>query len=192
MNENDEINIISLQNYIKTTLKSLSEKYSDRNGFVPQSEIWQKVIEENETKEKPLEQHQLLNTFHSALFGSTRSFNLFEFQENEGEEISWRCRIIQKTGAFTNNSDIPSKNSQIQELQKRLRLIRTEVASLEAYNAQLTAQKENMKNQLPPETRKIFELYEATFAVIQKHNATLNNIQTSLESIVSIIPNDFT
>ena len=187
MIENEDLNVLILQNHIKNILESLSQKYIAQDGFVPQSEIWQKILQENEAKGTPVEENQLLNLFQSALFGSSRSLNIFECQE-KGEEISWRCRIFPKSGAITNQDNISSKKDHIQELQNKLRLLRIHVSSLEAENANLTIQKENLKIRLPQAARETFDLYEANYSVIQRHNVTLNTIQSSLHSILNMIP----
>ena len=174
--------------------KILNEAGADPESdvYVPTKELWEKVLANEEFENfGPLLQEKLRRRFLTVLHSSRSSLAFFESKQDPTTyEISWKLRTpIQDISLFTTNADnsfqTPSERNskRIEDLQKEVRRLRSEIHQLEIENSQWQQTIERVKKGSPQNVLQGFNVYEKYSHVIDEFSATFTTVENSIIDI---------
>ena len=182
----------NMQMTIITLLENANSASSDEHTYVPQSVLWEKILNlEGTTSLDDNEKDHRYQCFLSALVGKKNSFALFESKEDpETGEISWRIRPQTPESAalyLTKGDKTKPKNDdkteQIQSLRKTLIGLKNQATKLDYDNMQYSMMIDRIKRASPPNVQKNFESFEKLYQIIEQSNHSIHEIEKQVMNI---------
>ena len=172
----------------------LSKNGADQNSdkFIPTAELWDFLKKEvnYDSFDTPVKE-KMHRRFLTALHSSRSSLAFFEStMDPETKVISWRLRTqIQDVSLLFSFNDgkrySPTENSQkhIDELQKEVMRLRSEIRQLEVENAQWQQAIDRTKQVSPPQVLQNFAVYEKHLSVIESISQSFTDIENNIIEI---------
>jgi hypothetical protein len=183
-----------MRQVIAGALERLSPEYSDSSGFVPQSRLWSVISDPDGEFARGSDQPPItFGGFLSALYGSQLSLEVFESVEDEHTGECWvRLRSDLATARITKSmrsrGHLDGESKEVEELQKTVRDLRTEVAILEGRNHALSASLEAMKAELPLPLQQGFDHLREIHSFIEQVSRSLANSEAEVLAIANGLP----
>ena len=181
------------------SMETLIGKILNENGADPDSdfylstkELWEKILMKEEFSNfGPLLKEKLRRRFLTVLHSSRSSLAFFESKQDPTTyEISWKLRTpIQDISIFTSNNEntmqTPSERNikRIEELQKEVRRLRSEIRQLEIENSEWQQTIERAKQNSAPNVLQGFDAYERYSHIIDDFSTTFSNVENSILDI---------
>ena len=189
MSEELGLRAANAQDVIVTILEKLSPAYADDDWFVPRSAILEQ-LRESAGADTP--ESQIERCFLSAIAGRKNSLVVFESAaDRETGEIKLRlrsrgCDVMAR--AERRRATPEEQARQIEQLQRTVRELRTQVAQLDSENQRSAGIVEDLRQHQKPEIQKTFETYETLYGILDQLETSLNAVGRDVSAIGAKIP----
>ena len=135
---------------------------------------------------------QIERCFLSAIAGRKNSLVVFESAaDRETGEIKLRLRSrgCELMGRAERRKATPEEQArQIEQLQRTVRELRTQVAQLDSENQRSAGIVEDLRQHQKPEIQKTFETYETLYGILDQLETSLNAVSRDVSAIGAKIP----
>ena len=189
MSEELGLRAANAQDVIVTILEKLSPSYADDDWFVPRTAILEQ-LRESAGPDTP--ESQIERCFLSAIAGRKNSLVVFESAaDRETGEIKLRLRSrgCELMGRAERRKATPEEQArQIEQLQRTVRELRTQVAQLDSENQRSAGIVEDLRQHQKPEIQKTFETYETLYGILDQLETSLNAVSRDVSAIGAKIP----
>lgn len=187
MSEELSLRVANMQDVIVTIIEKISPSYVDDDWFVPQSVILEKLMENSQSRV------QTERYFLSAIAGRKNSISLFE-SVTDPETGELKLRLRNRSGDITparleRRRATPEEQArQIEHLQRTVRELRAQVATLDAENQRSAAIIEGLRQRQKPEVQKMYETYETLYGILEQLDSSLTAVNRDVSAIAAKIP----
>lgn len=199
MDESQAASNDALQMTIATALDVLGDTHSEESRLVPESELYDFILNNltsDEQSRQKFNEKAFRLAFISALHGHKNSIFLYESDIDQATgEMKWKLRqetqdamSVNPAGIELRNSKNSNPNSQIEEMQKELKILRLHVNKIETEIQQYTKVYEHMKSIAPPEIQRNIENYETYSRHIDTIGSQLKDVESQMMDIGQKIP----
>lgn len=166
----------------------------DEDQFLPENEIWSRIIRQERYRNlDEKSKASMYRRFLAALHSNRASLAFFESKfDPESNQICYRLRtsnhdIVAMCQSYKEPKFSPNERNtkRIEELQKEVRKLRSEIAQLEMDNMQWQATIDQRRQSVPPEVLTNFSTYEKYAKIIDERGARFVEVEQGILKIGS-------